>query len=144
MKQPKSLTVLTGLFVGFLIGLCNHHIQHVYNPLKQSLSEGNLTFSILFGSQLLFIIIMAGGILKLVGNINKKRFFIKQNYICFYIIGVALQILGIASSFINRILDQPEGNISHIMCLIIGIFMFILAEIFRYGYHLKEEQDLTI
>ena len=30
------------------------------------------------------------------------------------------------------------------MCLIIGVFLFIIAEIFRYGYHLKEEQELTI
>ena len=61
-----------------------------------------------------------------------------------YIMGSSFLVLGLIGSILIQILNQEVNEINYIMCLIIGVFLFIIAEIFRYGYHLKEEQELTI
>ena len=144
MKTPKSLNLLTGLFTGLLVGLGNHHLKDLYIPWKQSIAEDNLPLSILLGLELFLLLAIAGGIIKLVMNINNKQFFAKLNHICLYIMGSSFLVLGLIGSILIQILIQEVNEINYIMCLIIGVFLFIIAEIFRYGYHLKEEQELTI
>ena len=144
MKTPKSLNLLTGLFTGLLVGLGNHHIKDLYIPWKQSIAEDNLPLSILLGIEVLMLIAIASGIIKLVININNKQFFAKMNHICLHIMGSSFLVLGLIGIILIQFLNQQANELNYIMCLIIGVFLFIIAEIFRYGYCLKEEQELTI
>ena len=144
MKTPKSLNLLTGLFTGLLVGLGNQHIKDLYIPWKQSIAEDNLPLSILLGIEVLMLIAIASGIIKLVININNKQFFAKMNHICLHIMGSSFLVLGLIGIILIQFLDQQANELNYIMCLIIGVFLFIIAEIFRYGYRLKEEQELTI
>ena len=144
MKTPKSLNLLTGLFTGLLVGLGNQYIKDLYIPLKQSIAEDNLPLSILLGIEVLMLIAIASGIIKLVININNKQFFAKMNHICLHIMGSSFLVLGLIGIILIQFLDQQANELNYIMCLIIGVFLFIIAEIFRYGYRLKKEQELTI
>ena len=144
MKSPKSLNLLTGLFTGLLVGLGNQHIKDLYIPLKQSIAEDNLPLSILLGIEVLMLIAIASGIIKLVININNKQFFAKMNHICLHIMGSSFLVLGLIGIILIQFLNQQANELNYIMCLIIGVFLFIIAEIFRYGYRLKKEQELTI
>ena len=47
-------------------------------------------------------------------------------------------------AIIGRLLCQIDIELDYALYLAAGTFMFLLAEIFRYGYRLKEEQELTI
>ena len=144
MKTPKSLNLLTGLFTGLLVGLGNHHLKDLYIPWKQSIAEDNLPLSILLGIEVLMLIAIASGIIKLVININNKQFFAKMNHICLHIMGSSFLVLGLIGIILIQFLNQQANELNYIMCLIIGVFLFIIAEIFRYGYRLKKEQELTI
>ncbi|MBO5252085.1 MAG: DUF2975 domain-containing protein [Bacteroidaceae bacterium] len=72
------------------------------------------------------------------------RFFSKRNFICFYVMGCAFYVPIIDYAIIGRFICQINIEIDYALYIAAGTFMFILAEIFRYGYRLKEEQDLTI
>lgn len=144
MKTTKSISTLTGLFTAFLAFSAINHIDSIYIPLKQNIAEGNYSSVIILGIELLAFIAIGCSVIKLIKNINKKKFFDKQNHICFYIMGGSLYLPVIAFAIICRILGKEGIEIDHGIYLCGGTFLFILAEIFRYGYHLKEEQELTI
>ena len=97
----------------------------------------------MLGIELLSLIVLGTCVIKIVININKKSFFIKQNYTCFFIMGISLYLPVLAYAIIG-FMGQECPEIDHALYLCGGTFLFILAEIFRYGYHLKEEQELTI
>lgn len=144
MKTIKSISTLTGFFTAFLAISAINHVDSIYIPLKQNIAEGDYSSVIMLGIELLAFIATGCSVIRLIMNIEKKKFFDKQNYICFYIMGGALYLPVIAFAIICRILGQEGIEIDHALYLCGGTFMFLLAEIFRYGYHLKEEQDLTI
>ena len=90
MKKTKSLSVVTGFFMGFLFSTVCNHYNEVYEPLTQHLADGNNSLAVMFGLELTAYVIIGFCLCLFVWNINKKRFFVKQNYICFYVIGIAL------------------------------------------------------
>jgi surface polysaccharide O-acyltransferase-like enzyme len=47
-------------------------------------------------------------------------------------------------AIIGRFICNIDVQMDFALYLAAGSFMLLLAEIFRYGYRLKEEQDLTI
>ena len=71
-------------------------------------------------------------------------FFAKRNFICFYIMGFASYLPIFSYAIIGRMIAQLDIQTDYALYLAAGTFMLLLAQIFRYGYRLKEEQDLTI
>ena len=100
--------------------------------------------AIMFGLELLAVLTIATSIILIVRNIIKGRFFTKRNFICFQIMGYAFYLPVIDYAIIGRFICQVDIQIDFALYIAAGTFMFLLAEIFRYGYRLKEEQDLTI
>ena len=92
-------------------------------------------------------VIIAYGVCKVIGNINKQKFFVKINYKLFYYMGVALFFLPLLHE-LGKAFDTAHDWESISMEIpvwsAIGAFLFIIAEIFRYGIRMKEDQDLTV
>ena len=144
MKSTKSISFLAGFFMYFLFILYYNHAEDIYTPLKQNIAEGNISMAIMFGLELLAIITIATSIVLVIRNISKGRFFVKRNIVCFYIMGCAFYFPVIGDTIIGRFICQIDIQIDFALYIAAGTFMFLLAEIFRYGYRLKEEQELTI
>jgi hypothetical protein len=100
--------------------------------------------AVMFGLELLSILTIATSIILIIKNICKGVFFTKRNFICFHIMGCAFYLPILSYAIIGRLLCQIDIELDYALYLAAGTFMFLLAEIFRYGYRLKEEQDLTI
>ena len=120
------------------------HSEDIYTPLKQNIAEGNISMAIMFGLELLAVLTIATSIILIVRNIIKGRFFTKRNFIFFQIMGYAFYLPVIDYAIIGHFICQVDIQIDFALYIAAGTFMFLLAEIFRYGYRLKEEQDLTI
>ena len=144
MKSTKSISFLAGFFMYFLFASYYNHAEDIYTPLKQNIAEGNISMAIMFGLELLAILTIATSIVLVIRNISKGRFFVKRNFVCFYIMGCAFYLPVIDYTIIGRFICQIDIPIDYALYIAAGTFMFLLAEIFRYGYRLKEEQDLTI
>jgi hypothetical protein len=112
--------------------------------LKQSIADGNIATAIMFGLEILAILTIATSIILLVKNISNGRFFTKRNFVCFYVMGFAFYIPIFDYAIIGRMIAHLDIQIDYALYLAAGTFMFILAQIFHYGYRLKEEQELTI
>ena len=136
--KPKSLSLLTGLFIGFLSLNAVNHLWDAYAPMKQNMLEGNYFTAILLCVEMLSFLAIIVGISLVIHNVNNSRFFAKQNYIGFYVAGC-----GVLISVNSYALIEELASIDHTLYLAIGTFLFILAEIFRYGYRMKQEQDFT-
>ena len=128
----------------FLFVSYYNHAEDIYTPLKQSIIDGNISMATMFGLELLAVLTIATSIILIVRNIIKGRFFTKRNFICFQIMGCAFYLPVIDYAIIGRFICQADIQIDFALYIAAGTFMFLLAEIFRYGYRLKEEQDLTI
>ena len=100
--------------------------------------------AIMFGLELLSILTIATSIALIIKNICKGLFFTKRNFICFYTMGCAFYLPILSYAIIGRLLCQIDIELDYALYIAAGTFMFLLAEIFRYGYRLKEDQDLTI
>ena len=137
--KPKSLSLLTGLFIGLLSLNALNHLCDVYAPMKQNMLEGNYSMTILLCAEMLSFLAIIVGICLVIHNVNNGRFFAKQNYIGFYVAACGVLISVSAYALIEEL-----SSLHHTLYLAIGTFLFILAEIFRYGYHMKQEQDFTI
>ena len=144
MKSTTSLSFTAGFFVYFLFVSYYNHAEDIYTPLKQSIIDGNIPMTIMFGSELLSILAIATSIVLIIKNICKGVFFTKRNFVCFYTMGCAFYVPILSYAIIGRLLCQIDIELDYALYLAAGTFMFLLAEIFRYGYRLKEEQDLTI
>ncbi|MBQ8889681.1 MAG: DUF2975 domain-containing protein [Bacteroidaceae bacterium] len=144
MKSTTSISFITGFFLYFLVISYYNHAEDIYTPLKQNIAEGNISMAVMFGLELLAILTIAISIVLVVRNIIYGRFFSKRNFICFYVMGCAFYVPIIDYAIIGRFICQINIEIDYALYIAAGTFMFILAEIFRYGYRLKEEQDLTI
>ena len=144
MKSTTSLSFTAGFFVYFLFVSYYNHAKDIYTPLKQSIIDGNIPMAIMFGSELLSILAIATSIVLIIKNICKGVFFTKCNFVCFYTMGCAFYLPILSYAIIGRLLCQIDIELDYALYLAAGTFMFLLAEIFRYGYRLKEEQDLTI
>lgn len=144
MDSPKSLKVITGIFLLFLGVLAFNTIDSIYIPLKKYCRRTHIRHSLLWHRVLVFFTI-GFSINKLIKNINKQNFFIRQNYQLFSIMGIALFLPPLVY-MLGNLFDQTHNSITinDAAWFAGSLFMFILAEIFRYGYKLKEEQDLTI
>ena len=106
--------------------------------------EGNISMAVMFGLELLTVLTIITSIILVVNNIIKERFFTKRNFICFYIMGIAFYIPIFDYAIIGRMICGIDIQMDYALYLAAGSFMLLLAEIFRYGYRLKEEQELTI
>ena len=144
MKSTTSISFTAGFFMYFLFVSYYNHAKDIYTPLKQSIIEGNISMAAMFGLDLLAILTIAICIILVIKNISNRRFFTKRNFICFYIMGIAFYFPVFDYAIIGRFICQVDVNIDFALYLAAGSFMLLLAEIFRYGYRLKEEQDLTI
>ena len=144
MKSTTSISFITGFFMYFLFVSYYNHAEDIYTPLKQSIIDGNISMATMFGLELLGVLTIATSIVLIVRNIIKGRFFTKRNFICFQIMGCAFYLPVIDYAIIGRFICQADIQIDFALYIAAGTFMFLLAEIFRYGYRLKEEQDLTI
>ena len=146
MKKNKTISGMSGLFIGFNFSRFIQHYNEMYVSMKHNIVDSNFIVAITFGLELLSFLIVAVCICLFVKNCNKQDFFAKQNYCCFYIMAAALCapiiIYDLIRIFSSTLHDLPEEDFFAPMS--IGIFMLFLAEIFRYGYRLKKEQDLTI
>lgn len=148
MNSSKSLRTITGVFLFFLAVIAFNTIDSIYIPLKQSIVAENIPAITLYGTELVVFFTIGFSINRLTKNINKQKFFIKENHYLFFIMGIALFL----PPFINVLYNlfsqmhssDPTITVNDPMWFASSLFMFILAEIFRYGYKLKEEQDLTI
>ena len=144
MKSTTSISFTAGFFMYFLFVSYYNHAEDIYTPLKQSIIEGNISMAAMFGLDLLAILTIAICIILVIKNISNRHFFTKRNFICFYIMGIAFYFPVFDYAIIGRFICQVDVNIDFALYLAAGSFMLLLAEIFRYGYRLKEEQDLTI
>ena len=144
MKSTTSISFTAGFFMYFLFVSYYNHAEDIYTPLKQSIIEGNISMAAMFGLELLAILTIAISIILVIRNISKRRFFTKSNFTCFYIMGIAFYFPVFDYAIIGRCICQVDVNIDFALYLAAGSFMLLLAEIFRYGYRLKEEQELTI
>ena len=144
MKSTTSISFTAGFFMYFLFVSYYNHAENIYTPLKQSIIEGNISMAAMFGLDLLAILTIAICIILVIKNISNRRFFTKRNFICFYIMGIAFYFPVFDYAIIGRFICQVDVNIDFALYLAAGSFMLLLAEIFRYGYRLKEEQELTI
>ena len=147
MKKLVSLNHMTEVFFFFLFVIVCANIENLYYPFLDYTKEGNIPFATMYGLELFAFIIMVIGIGRFVYNVRRQKFFIKENYLILYGIGAALFAPGFIH-FIGQILDDKEAweafHIELHYWFAAGAILFILAEIFRYGYRLKEEQELTI
>ena len=147
MKKTSSLNHMTEVFFFFLFVIVCANIEDLYEPFLNFSKEGNIPFATMYGLELLAFVGVVVGIGRFVYNARKQRFFTKENYLLFYGMGIALFAPGIVH-FIGQILGEKEAWKAFQIALHYwfgaGSFIFILAEIFRYGYRLKEEQELTI
>jgi hypothetical protein len=147
MKKTSSLNHMTEVFFFFLFVIVCANIEDLYEPFLSFAKEGNTPFATMYGLELLAFVCGVAGIGRFVYNARKQRFFTKENYLLFYSMGIALFIPGFVH-FIGQILGEKEVwkafQIELHYWFGAGAFLFILAEIFRYGYRLKEEQELTI
>ena len=144
MKSTTSLSFTVGFFVYFLFVSYYNHAKDIYTPLKQSIIDGNIPMAIIFGLELLSILAIATSIVLIIKNICKGVFFTKRNFVCFHIMGCAFYLPVLGYAIIGRLLCQIDIELDYALYLAAGTFMFLLAEIFRYGYRLKEEQELTV
>ncbi len=144
MKSTTSISFLAGFFMYFLFVSYYNHSEDIYTPLKQNIAEGNISMAIMFGLELLAILTIAISIILVIKNISKGRFFVKRNFICFYIMGFASYLPIFSYAIIGRMIAQLDIQTDYALYLAAGTFMLLLAQIFHYGYRLKEEQDLTI
>ena len=144
MKKNTSISFITGFFLYFLFVSYYNHASDIYVPLKQSIADGNIATAIMFGLEILAILTIATSIFLVIKNISNERFFTKRNFICFYIMGIAFYIPIFDYAIIGRMICGIDIQMDYALYLAAGTFMFILAQIFHYGYRLKEEQDLTI
>ena len=144
MKSTTSISFTAGFFMYFLFVSYYNHAEDIYTPLKQSIIEGNISMMIMFGLNLLSILTIAASIFLVIKNISNGRFFTKRNFICFYIMGIAFYIPIFDYAIIGRMICGIDISMDYALYLAAGTFMFILAQIFHYGYRLKEEQELTI
>ena len=144
MKSTNSISFLAGFFMYFLFISYYNHAEDIYTPLKQNIAEGNISMAVMFGLEILAILTIATSIVLVIRNISKGRFFVKRNFICFYTMGCAFYLPVIDYTIIGRFICQIDIQIDFALYIAAGTFMFLLAEIFRYGYRLKEEQELTI
>ena len=147
MKKLTSLNHMTEVFFFFLFVIVCANIEDLYEPFLNFSKEGNIPFATMYGLELLAFVGVVVGIGRFVYNARKQRFFTKENYLLFYGMGIALFAPGIVH-FIGQILGEKEAWKAFQIALHYwfgaGSFLFILAEIFRYGYRLKVEQELTI
>ena len=144
MKSPKSISFTAGFFVYFLFVSYYNHAEDIYTPLKQSIIDGNIPMAIMFGLEVLSILTIATSIVLIIKKISEGLFFTKRNFICFHIMGCAFYLPILSYAIIGRLLCRVDIQIDFALYIAAGSFMFLLAEIFRYGYRLKEEQELTI
>ena len=147
MKTPKSLNHMTEVFFFFLFVIVCANIEDLYEPFLSFAKEGNIPFATMYGLELLAFVCGVAGIGRFVYNARKQRFFTKENYLLFYGMCIALFTPGIVN-FFGQIVGEKEVwrafQIELHYWFGAGAFLFILAEIFRYGYRLKKEQELTV
>ena len=142
-----SLKTITGVFLFFLFLIGFSQFNVAYIQLKHSVIEEHIHAVLFYSLELVVLIFIAYGVCKVIGNVNKQKFFVRSNHKLFYYMGISLLFLSILHE-LGDILDKKHDWEAipmdvPVWCAI-GMFLLIIAEIFRYGTRMKEEQDLTV
>lgn len=147
MENKKSLKVTTGVFIFFLTMTAINKVDSLYIPLKQSIAYQKIPEIWIYSTELLAFVILGITILRIISHINKQKFFIQQNFRLFYTAAIALFLPPVVH-FLGKIFDKAHNweafKMDETLWFTASLFLLIIAEIFRYGTKLKEEQDLTI
>lgn len=146
-SENTSLRVITGVFIFFLFLIGISKFDEAYIQLKHSVVGEHIHAVLFYSLELAVLLFVAYGVCKVVDNINKQKFFVKINYKLFYYMGVALFFLTLLHE-LGKAFDTAHDWESipmevPVWCAI-GAFLLIIAEIFRYGIRMKEDQDLTV
>ena len=99
--------------------------------MKQSVVSEHIHAVLFYSLELAVLIFIAYGVCKVIGNINKQKFFVKINYKLFYYMGVALFFLPLLHE-LGKAFDTAHDWESIPMEIpvwsAIGAFLFIIAE----------------
>ena len=146
MKNKRSFGLLNGTSLVLMFGIASLStcVVNVWSPMMQSLSEKEITLFLMYLTDLVMCLVGTAALYHLMMNIRGGRFFVKPNYICFRILGTA-SLLPLVAHVAASFFCGETVLSDWIMALLpIGSFMFVMAEIFRSGYVLSEEQKLIV
>lgn len=147
MESKSLLKYTTTTFFLFLFICAFDNVDKIYIPLKHSIVDKKIPEIWIYSTELLTFLIFGILLIKLVNNVNKQKFFIKQNVRCFQIMAVALMLPAIVKT-LGDILDTAHDwhffPMDIALWFAASLFLSLMGNIFRYGLKLKEEQDLTI
>lgn len=146
-SKNTSLGVITGVFIFFLVLLGTNTFNEAYIQLKHSVVDEHIHAVLFYSLELIVLLFIAYGVCKVISNINEQKFFVKINYMLFYYMGVALLFLPLFHGLGDALDTAHDWKIIPMDVPVwsaMGTFLLIIAEIFRYGIRMKEEQDLTV
>lgn len=147
MESKSSLKYTATTFFLFLFICAFDNVDKIYIPLKHSIADQKIPEIWIYSTELLTFLIFGISLIKVMNNVTKQKFFIKQNVHCFQIMAVALMLPAIVKT-LGDIFDTAHDWHSFPMDLALwfaaSLFLSLMGNIFRYGLKLKEEQDLTI
>lgn len=147
MESSKSLKATTGIFILFLTVSAMDHVDKIYIPLKQSIAYQRIPEICIYFTEFITFALFGIFLIKVVDNIGKQKFFIKQNINYFRLMAFSMVLPPVAKT-LGRIFDNAHDWASFPMpielWLAAALFMAIMSNIFEYGLKLKDEQDLTV
>ena len=108
-SKNTSLGVITGVFIFFLFLIGFKKFDEAYIQLKQSVVSEHIHAVLFYSLELVVLIFIAYGVCKVIGNINKQKFFVKINYKLFYYMGVALFFLPLLHE-LGKAFDTAHKN----------------------------------
>ncbi len=142
----KLIKFTYACFLIYLLDVMYGPFNAAYIQLKQSIGASAIPYAILYGVELIALVIVMVCIFKLVRNVDKKIIFERANLRMLQCISIAL-CTSVVVQFIGRVcgwIDQSivVGNFK--MWMAGAMFVLIIAEIFKKGIELKEEQEMVI
>lgn len=146
-SKNTSLRTISGVFIFFLFLIGISQFNEAYILLKHSVVGEQMHAVFFYSLELAVLLFIAYGVCKVTGNINEQKFFVKINYKLFLYMGCALLFLPLLHGFgqaLDTVHDWKSIPMAFPVWYAIGTFLLVIAEIFRYGLRLKEEQDLTV
>lgn len=145
--KNTNLGAITGVFLFFLTLIGINTFNEAYIQLKHSVVDEHIHAVLFYSLELAVLLFVGYGVCKVISNINKRKFFVKINYMLFYYMGVALFFLPVLHELGDALDTVHDWKIIPMEVPVwsaMGTFLLIIAEIFRYGIRMKEEQDLTV
>lgn len=119
-------------------------IEHLYAPMTESWAEQDMPLFVMYLADLVVFLVVGITLFYLMMNIRKGRFFTRQNYISFYVLGAAMLFPFFSHLMTSLLFGEIVLGDWGMVSMSISAFMFVMAEIFRHGYRLKEDHEMTI